>query len=255
MRFIIRALVQLILLTPKPAILPDPPPNRPYIGAILGTNMLCIILHALLSAPSAGEATRGYLHGGLAMDFIGQKGPTSKLHLLLLDLAVLLLQLVHLSAHVTRQRLKGEGGITVTTTTGQQYTPAAANPPQDIEHEERGVRRSDEQQDIEMQTLNPSGSTIDPVAPEETAEASTSRDSLNNLSRTDAHIFDAFNSGQIILADLDIARTTSEQFWAYQSTPRDSDPVATGRRFGANLTAQMLRWRFGGAAERTVRTV
>ena len=29
--------------------------------------------HLLLSVPSAGEPTQGYLHGGLLLDFIGQR--------------------------------------------------------------------------------------------------------------------------------------------------------------------------------------
>jgi cytochrome b len=108
-RYLLRCLIQMVLLTPKTGLLPDPPANRPALGAILGANLLCVILHIFSSAPSAGEATRGYLHGGFVMDFIGQKGPSSKLHLLALDLVVILLQVVHLSAFIARQRLKKEG--------------------------------------------------------------------------------------------------------------------------------------------------
>ncbi|EME79171.1 uncharacterized protein MYCFIDRAFT_90088 [Pseudocercospora fijiensis CIRAD86] len=83
-------------------------PSPPIIGTIFGTTLLCIIMHLYNSPPSAGEATRGYLHGGLAMDFIGQKGPSSKVHLILLDLLVLLVQLVQMSAHLLRASITSD---------------------------------------------------------------------------------------------------------------------------------------------------
>ncbi|KAK0260023.1 hypothetical protein B0A54_09507 [Friedmanniomyces endolithicus] len=250
-RLMLRVMVQFVFLTPKPPIFPEPPPNRPYIGAILGTNILCFILHAWFAAPSAGEATRGYMHGGLAIDFVGQKGPSSKVHLLLLDLLVVMLQLIHLSAHITRQRLK-QGSISVTTPSGRRYTPSASTSRQDIDAEERGVRRSGEQQDIEMQTLNPSGA---PVTAEGRAEDRAERETLlaSTTARTDAHIFDAFNSGQIVLADLNLPQTLQEQFWAYQSAPREPGLSTTELR--RNITGQLLRWRSGAAVGRPAQVV
>jgi hypothetical protein len=66
---------------------------QPYLGWIFGTNLLGSIVHILSLPPSAGEATRGYLHGHLLIDFVGQHGPTSKLQLLALDSLLLILQL------------------------------------------------------------------------------------------------------------------------------------------------------------------
>ncbi|EMC95159.1 hypothetical protein BAUCODRAFT_149180 [Baudoinia panamericana UAMH 10762] len=245
LRFFIRAIVQFVCLTPKPAIFPEPPANRPYIGGILGTNLLCILLHVVFAPPSAGEATRGYLHGGLALDFIGQKGPSSKLNLLLLDVLLVAIQIVQLSARVTRQRLKDDSAPVRTAT--PRGTPGV--PPtsvQDLDAEERGVRRSTEQHDIEMQTLNPTGTAIaasDEASPSE-------RDNLLAITapRTDAHIFDAFNSGQIVLADLDIVKTIKEQLLAYQSTPQDPSPSFSDMR--ANVIGQLIRWRNGATVGR-----
>ncbi|KAK5696766.1 hypothetical protein LTR97_008070 [Elasticomyces elasticus] len=251
LRLMLRAVVQFVFLTPKPPLFPEPPANRPYVGVILGTNILCFLLHAYFSAPSAGEATRGYMHGGLAIDFIGQKGPTSKIHLLLLDLFVMILQVVHLSAHVTRQRLKESASISVTTPNGRRYTPAAVPPRQDHDAEERGVRRSGEHQDIEMQALNPSGTAaLEETTPPTEEDRERSEALLaSTTARTDAHIFDAFNSGQIVLADLDLLQTLKDQFWAYQDAPRDSRGSSTGdlRR---NITGQLSRWRSGASVGR-----
>ncbi|KAK5124131.1 hypothetical protein LTR85_001834 [Meristemomyces frigidus] len=265
LRFLLRAFVQFVFLTPKPPIFPAPPANRPYIGAILGANLLCLFLHAVYAAPSAGEATRGYLHGGLAMDFIGQKGPTSKIVLVLLDLLVVVLQLGHLSMHITRQRLK-DSALSVTTSTGREYTAAAApsSTTQDLDSEERGVRRSDEQQDIEMQTLDRSGAAQASANEEHGTEAerdsflssSSSSSSTTAPRTTDHHIFDAFNSGQIVLADLDIVQTVREQFWAYQLAPsEEADTHSSTRDIRANLTGHLLRWRFGATVGRPAQRV
>ncbi|KAK3071103.1 hypothetical protein LTR53_009266, partial [Teratosphaeriaceae sp. CCFEE 6253] len=244
-RLVMRAAVQFVFLTPKPSLFPEPPSNRPYVGAILGSNLLCLALHMYLAAPSAGEATRGYLHGGLAMDFVGQKGPSSKLHLIILDLLVVVLQIVHLSAHITRQRLK-EGSVSVTTPTGRHYTPPASST-QDADAEERGVRRSEEQQGgIEMQSLDPTGTVAASETAEDTDQDTTLLDSTT--ARTDAHMFDAFNSGQIILADLDIFQTVKEQFWSYQTAPRE--PQQSGTDLRRNVIGQLLRWRTGASVGR-----
>ncbi|KAH9840434.1 Fungal hypothetical protein [Teratosphaeria destructans] len=240
LRFFLRASVQFVFLTPKPSIFPEPKANRPFIGGILGTNLLCLLLHAIFSAPAAGEATRGYLHGGLILDLIGQKGPSSKSHLLLLDLLIVFLQVWQLSTHLTRQRLKESGTeMSVTTSEGRQY--AAARVSQDLDHEERGVQRAD----IEMQTLNAASSTVGTTAESDESGASSSHETLlaTTAPRSDQHIFDAFHSGQIVLADLDLVRTVREQFLAYQHVPRE--PLQSSRELRANIAGQLLRLRFG----------
>ena len=228
---------------------PQVPPNRPYVAAIFGSNFLCIILHALSNAPSAGEATRGYLHGGLAMDFIGQKGPTNKTHLIILDLIVVVLQVTHLAAHVVRQRLK-DGHVSTNTPAAEGVGNAPVQSQgQTVDDEERGVRRSTERQqreDIEMQTLNPAGRT--PATEENPNEAESSdREALlatmSTPTRTDAHIFDAFSSGQVVLADLNLGRTIREQFWAYQKATYDPNSAEANRELRQRLTGRVMRWR------------
>jgi hypothetical protein len=126
------------------------------------------LLHVLCAAPSAGEDTREYLHGGLMIDFIGQQGPTSKGRLAFLDLCLLVLQLVMVSVHAKRRELKKKlaklaGGtpaapateVDTTTTTETENaateTATTTNPDreQDPDSEERGVlRRTDTLSDI-----------------------------------------------------------------------------------------------------------
>lgn len=221
-------MVQFMFLTPKPAAFPRPPKPEPYVGAILGTNMLCLILHIFSKTPSAGEATRFYLHGGLVLDFIGQKGPSSKLVLVLLDVFVLALQVVHLSAHITRTRL--HEGIST------QATVAV----QDIESEERGVRRSTEieqqdlQGDINLQSLN-TAARAQLVAEEQRGE-----DWMSTSPEPDFSILESFWNGQIVLADLNPLTIVREQVVHYQQTPTDTRRNA----LNAQLTARMSELRY-----------
>jgi hypothetical protein len=98
--------MQLIFLTPKPASVPGvAPTHRPWVYVILGPNLICMLLHIFTSRSEAGEAMRGYLHGGIIVDLIGYKGPTSKIHLLLLDILVLALQCFMLAVVMEKDRL------------------------------------------------------------------------------------------------------------------------------------------------------
>ncbi|KAF2103018.1 DUF1746-domain-containing protein [Rhizodiscina lignyota] len=165
LRFLLRSFTQLLYLTPKPPMVPTPPnlKDRPYIGAIVGVNLFCLLLHLYLSHPSAGEATRGYLHGGLMIDFIGQKGPTSKLRLVLLDLAITALQMIMLAVTAEEKKAEKKGkrrrkshrrqAQDASTSTSTDHIPhttsetpateeTAQSTSQDHDAEEQGVRRS-----------------------------------------------------------------------------------------------------------------
>jgi hypothetical protein len=152
------------------------------------------------------------------------------------------LQFVHLTAHITRKRLKDGASPTVAPQT--QRTPAPSTG-QDLDSEERGVRHSaelEQQDDIEMQTLNPSGQTGDAFTAADEDDESNERDTLLSSApplRTDIHIFDSFHSGQIVLADLNVWKTIKEQFWAYQkSTAEQRD--ARRASYRAQLTSRLM---------------
>lgn len=249
LRFLIRALVQFVLLTPKPATFVQPPDQQPFVGAILGINTICLALHLWLSPAVGTEATRGYLHGGMAMDFIGQQGPTSRIALVLLDLLVMALQLVHFTAHISRKRLKdGAAGSNTTTTPQAPETAPTPSQGQDLDSEERGVRHSVElqrQDDIEMQTLNTSGSPDAPspnTAEDDSEPTSSERASLlSSPPQTDMHIFDAFHSGQIVLADLNVWKASREQFLSNRKVSSSAEQREARR---ASYRAQLTRGLF-----------
>ena len=71
-RFFIRCAIQLNFLTPKPINLPTPAQRRSVIIGLFGWTIVNLLIHILGTAPEAGEATGGWLHGGLIIDFVGQ---------------------------------------------------------------------------------------------------------------------------------------------------------------------------------------
>ncbi|KAH6620253.1 hypothetical protein C7974DRAFT_229426 [Boeremia exigua] len=167
--FAVRALAHGSLLTPvsDPTMQRPPDEPRPFLPVVAGLFTVSFLLHMLYPAPMAGEDTRGYLHGGLMIDFIGQQGPTSKWKLGGLDVCILLLQMIMVSAHVKRRDLKkqlvqitaGEApsGSSVDAATSDAVsdstTPATTSENaarrQDADDEERGVlRRTDSLSDL-----------------------------------------------------------------------------------------------------------
>ena len=111
---------------------------------------------------------RGYLHGGVIVDLIGQTGPTSKVHLILLDLLVLLLQCVMLAATLEKENLSkvlivlvGSGMMTSSSTFESQPREDIVSA-QDLEAEERGAMRHGitDPDDVEMGSRNTISSTL-----------------------------------------------------------------------------------------------
>ncbi|CAK7199602.1 hypothetical protein SEUCBS139899_002285 [Sporothrix eucalyptigena] len=162
-RFFVRAVPHSFFLSPKAedfVIALDA--RKPHVFAIFAPNFLCLLAHSLGSLPTASEAHRGYLHGGVMIDFVGQKAPTSALGLVALDLVILVVQCLMLAMHTEREKLRRLVSPIRTTTAAASPSTAAATaavtraggtPPtqatntpaaatiQDHDAEERGVRR------------------------------------------------------------------------------------------------------------------
>ncbi|KAK0730684.1 hypothetical protein B0H67DRAFT_474954 [Lasiosphaeris hirsuta] len=142
-RLLLRIIPHYIFITPKESTL-SLPAHRPHVFAVFVPNLLCILLHSLLSLPQASETTRGHLHGGVIIDFIGQKPPTWRLSLLLLDLIILGAQCLMLAVHQEREKLRKAVNPSLQTATGAQANEAAApDTTQDHDAEERGILRDD----------------------------------------------------------------------------------------------------------------
>ncbi|KAK1909178.1 hypothetical protein P3342_011256 [Pyrenophora teres f. teres] len=215
----------------------------PLLLFSFGVNFL---LHLTYPAPSAGEDTRGYLHGGLMIDFIGQQGPTSKWKLGALDVCILFLQLVMVSVHVKRRELKKKlaklsAGATTSNATATDRATSDPPPPattaansdnavrgQDVDDEERGVlHRTDTMSDI----------GLDPDS-EQDALLPTSESGHGDA-------MEVLSSGQCVIGDFTLFDTLLQEnrnYSAYRLTRTESgmnDMPETLRRLNT------LRTRFG----------
>lgn len=185
---------------------------------------------------------RGYLHGGLVLDFIGQKGGMSRWTLLGLDLVILVLQVV--CCAVVRVRAKVEDAFDAVKAEEEIRRDDAPRPTrQGVEDEERGVRRSEEvgrEGDVEMERLNPDGRRADDTtAEDEERGRSILASTTAALERTDAHIFDAFNSGQIVLADLDLGRMVHDE-WNRKGEDEESEVDAVIARRNREIRQRLV---------------
>lgn len=138
------------------------PAHPSHVVSILLPNLICILCHLFMTLPTGTEASRGYLHGGILVDFIGQTPPTSRLFLLALDACILVLQCLMLAVHSQREALRE----TVKPHRGFDFLPELRRQirAQALEAEERDRRRDTrdanpgEPRDIEMGPMGGEGS-------------------------------------------------------------------------------------------------
>ncbi len=137
-RLFIRWMAQTLFVSPKTQDSLLIVPNY-HVSAIVAPNLFCMFLHLISSPPEAGEASRGYLHGGILVDFIGQRAPSSRFTLILLDAVVLAIQCLLITVNIEKERIwnvvktprvNANLGVTITVpVTGQDH-----------DSEERGSR-------------------------------------------------------------------------------------------------------------------
>ncbi|RAL02932.1 DSC4 family protein [Aspergillus ibericus CBS 121593] len=228
----LRAIIQLIFFTPKSPPF-EPTRNQPFITAILGSNFFCMLFHHFFTRPEAGEATRGYLHGGLLIDFIGQKAPIPLARLLFLDVLVLGLDLVMLGLIVERVRIveerggAGAGTAVVVEEEGGSSEDQDRDRDRDHDLEERGEGGDEVREGIEMGDMGDGERTELLADPEEGAGR-------------DAHPMDTFVSGQAVIMDVGLVDLVRDQ-WRYSpAAARRSTPYVP-----SDQTAAFLRERFG----------
>ena len=218
---LLRTLVQLFFLTQRPSSLPDLTPSRPHLSAIVGSNLLCFLLHILQDSPQAGQSTRGYLHGSILIDFVGELGPISKWRLISLDFLILGLQILVLAMNIEKLKIKNPN--------------STSSLRQDYDAEETGRRRSredrrdtqvGEQDSIELQEFR----------------AEPADEPLERTS-TPAHPLDTFCTGETMLMEVDVIKTIRWQL-AQQATSSAGTTSVMHTSLLADLVG--VRFRFGG---------
>jgi Fungal domain of unknown function (DUF1746) len=172
---------------------------------------MCIFLHIIAIHPSAGEETRGYLHGGLFIDFVGQKAPVSRIRLVTFDFLVMLVHFVMLGLVLERVRTDADRQ----TAQNDESTPAEnANPEQDHDAEERGVLRNETNSDSSSVSSRSRDSSLERnvllAEPDEDGSSPTSRN---------RHPLDTFTSGGALIMDMGLLDTIRDQ-WRYNTAAR-----------------------------------
>lgn len=223
-----------------------------------------MVFHAFFIRPEAGEATRGYLHGGLFIDFIGQK-PVPVFRLLAFDVLILLVDIVMLALVIERVKMVGSKGLASLITNGSATTNANSetNTPQsdqqDHDAEERGVRNSEDAGDTDDSPPGNATTNASPV-PEidddvhderTTLLADPSEGGTGPIPRGD-HPLDSYATGQAVIMDMGFFTTMRDQ-WRYSTTPIRR---GEGRYAPSPQAATFLRERLGlqvGADGRIVR--
>ncbi|KAI1143404.1 DUF1746-domain-containing protein [Hypoxylon sp. FL0543] len=234
-RLMIRWVSQALFISPKAEDTILIIPNY-HVSAIIGPNFFCALMHLLSSLPQAGEASRGYLHGGILFDFIGQKAPSSKLSLLLLDFLIFGLQCFMLTVNMEKDRVRkvvrpirqidAPEGTTPENTTGQDH-----------DAEERGVLRDapivDDPDDIEMQPL---GREIGGGGGHERAgllrRTTSSTGDLDGLA-------DTLRSGNAVLANFNV-RQSIRTAWHSRANSPESVAAYAIQNVGYNATLAAL---------------
>lgn len=175
-----------------------------------------MLIHILTSLPSATELTRGYIHGSITIDFIGEKAPRTKFKLLGMDLVILCLQLFMLAVHVESERVKAiikNDGVDVAADSAEAAPMADVVPGQDHDAEERGVIRElagGSSDDIEMADLPPSSSSqSNDTQAVDAGETERLLEETVGAAGVEPHegALDVFYSGNLVVADFHVLHT------------------------------------------------
>ncbi|KAL9942337.1 hypothetical protein D7B24_005980 [Verticillium nonalfalfae] len=258
-RFFMRAWCQQNFLSPKPDDWPIPlPAIQAQILSVFFPALLCVLAHIFESLPTAAETSRGYLHGGMIVDFIGQRPPASRLTLLALDLVILAVQGLMLAGHVERERLrlitrpKRSRLITaLSEDLGAADSISEGREHHSDENHAAGVADGEENGGIEMQSLRRNDSQ--PLGAEGDTEERRPflSDTPIALPTRRIALVDVMNSGNGMLRDLDVfhtLRNSTPDFWGavghalqsigYQATLARIAGRARTLAFGSNQTAR-----------------
>ena len=125
------------------------------LAACLFVNFLSILFHAISASPTGSTYTKGYLHGSIIIDFIGELGPISKSRLVLQDITIICGQILLLALQEEVERTK----------TGKQLQPSAQI---DLESGLEGPHADIGDEDgIELQPLTPREHDVDGAQPQD----------------------------------------------------------------------------------------
>ncbi|KAL7925023.1 hypothetical protein ACQKWADRAFT_310615 [Trichoderma austrokoningii] len=209
--FMARAIPQYMYLSPKDesfALLM--PATHIHVLVILVPNLMCILGHLFDPLALGPDYHRGYQHGGMFIDFVGQMPSQSRLYYILFDLVILAIQSLMLSIHNQREGLR-VALKTFRPLSNRVLEPIPGRSPEDLDAEERGVSRHEsgvtfnETDEIELQQLDRQGNGEGPDDRSEPLQAATGDDPNDESLRT--HLSDIMSSGNAVLNEYHVIHT------------------------------------------------
>ncbi len=226
------------------------------------SNLIPILCHLSFSLPTTSTGSRGYLHGGIFVDFIGQRAPTTKVCLVLLDLLIALFQCVMLAVHVEEDRCHKAilNKATMAAYMRGERDPGAATRPtaqsgtrqsQELDAAERGevgqppadVPRQGAGEGDEADEADEADDTTerDPLTSHHTDEAGPSSAHQNIMASTAQSIkdgegpLDVYYSGNVSLGEFHMVNTIKE-LWSKYIAGQDNSLTATSYRLSYQAT-------------------
>lgn len=243
-RLFIRAAGQYMYLTPKHESFPFlMPVNRLHVLFIIIPNIACILLHLFSSLPVGPDHHRGYQHGGLIIDFVGQRPSTSRLYYILADIFIVFLQCLMLTIHSDREKLRLRLKTFKPLVPGFFDTVGAERTLEELDAEERGIAidvggpiGEGDEDGIEMRAL---GQT---TAESGRDEAEGGGDEIRRMENTSSSLLDIMNSGNGMLGEFHIVHTIRTGALDLNRTAAQS---LQSLSYGATLAALRARQRTG----------
>ncbi|KEY71060.1 hypothetical protein S7711_00884 [Stachybotrys chartarum IBT 7711] len=209
-RFLLRASVQFLCFSPKGDDFPFfAPASRLHIFLILISNLVCLLSHTFGSLPTGHDYHRGYQHGGLIIDFVGQKPPAWRVYYVIVDIVIVLLQCLILSAHTDRENLRVALGTFRPHVHGSTAPRPATRTVEELDAEERGQPQEsalsliNETGDMELRALNASSSERSAGAMVD--ETDRYRNGSPSESSSSSHLDDILSSGNAIIGEYNIS--------------------------------------------------
>ncbi|KAH8167213.1 hypothetical protein CIB48_g1014 [Xylaria polymorpha] len=246
-RLFIRWMAQTLFVSPKTEDTVLIVPNY-HISAIVAPNLLCMFLHLISSPLEAGEASRGYLHGGILVDFIGQTAPSTRFTLILLDAVVLAIQCFMVTVNIEKERIRNVIKPPRVNTGSTGITIAIPTTTQDHDSEERGVLRDAPEIDdltdmdnIEMRPLgnhNGDGSSDGEIAGDGEGSRLLGQSGVTRASQS-GDLTDVLQSGNAIIGNFHIPQSLRTAWHSTGNTPESAAAYAL-QNVGYNATLAAL---------------
>ncbi|KAF2970163.1 hypothetical protein GQX73_g3363 [Xylaria multiplex] len=244
-RLFIRWMAQTLFVSPKTEDTVLIVPNY-HVSAVVAPNLLCMFLHLISLPLEAGEASRGYIHGGILIDFIGQKVPSSRFTLILLDAVVLAIQCFMITVNIEKERIRNVIRP-LRVNANSRVNVGASVTGQDHDSEERGVSRDapetdqvNETDNVEMRHLgNNSDDGVSDIEPAGGEGSRLFRQSGAQRNNQFEGLADVLRSGNAVIGNFCIPQSLRNAWHSRENTPESAATYAL-QNVGYNATLAAL---------------